>query len=157
LIKRIAATTILVAALASLGACDGGGEKAPPAKDEAKAAEPDKAAGDTKDDEATPAAEAPGQGAADAGPRGDVAKGEVVYGKYCVACHQKDGKGMSGAMGANFVDNKAHLAKPDSELLKNIAEGMQGPKSVMPPQKDLLDEQQRKDALAYIREAFGDK
>ncbi len=97
------------------------------------------------------------QGAADAGPRGDAKAGEAIYKTKCLMCHQADGKGMNGMMGGNFVDEKERLAKPDSELLKVIAEGVQGKTSMMPPQKDLLSEQERKDALAYIRETFGDK
>lgn len=111
-----------------------------------------KASGDDK------AAAAPlGQGPADAGPRGDPKAGEAIYKSRCLACHQADGKGMNGAMGGNFVEEKFRLAKPDSELLKTIAEGVQGKKAIMPPQKDVLSEQERKDALAYIRETFGDK
>ncbi len=92
----------------------------------------------------------------DAGPRGDATKGEELFKLLCVACHQKDGKGMGGAMAADFVNNKVHLEKPDSVLLESIANGVQGAKAAMPPQKDLLNEQERKDVLAYIRKSFGE-
>ena len=91
----------------------------------------------------------------DAGPPGDPVAGLKVYDKVCKACHQADGKGMGGALAANFIDEKERLQKPDSVLLKSIAEGIKGKKAIMPPQKDALSEQERKDALAYIRQKFG--
>ena len=91
----------------------------------------------------------------DAGPLGDPVAGLKVYDKVCKACHQADGKGMGGALAANFVAERERLQKPDSVLLKSIAEGIKGKKAIMPPQKDALSEQERKDALAYIRKAFG--
>lgn len=91
----------------------------------------------------------------DAGPPGDPVAGQKVYDKICKACHMADGKGMGGALAADFVADKTRLQKPDSALLKSIAEGIKGKKAVMPPQKDALSEQERKDALAYIRKTFG--
>ena len=96
------------------------------------------------------------KGRADSGPRGNVQKGEKVYTIYCVACHQKDGKGMGGLLAANFVDDIKRLAKPDSVLLKSIREGVTG-KSVMPAHKMILSEQEIKDVLAYIRATFTKK
>ena len=87
----------------------------------------------------------------------DVAHGKKIYTEKCVACHQADGKAMGGMLGANFVDDKSFLAKTNRELLHSIAEGKQGKSSAMPPWKNTLDEQSRKDALAYIRSAFGQK
>ena len=91
----------------------------------------------------------------DAGPPGDPVAGQKVYDKVCKACHQADRKGMGGALAANFVEDKTRLQKPDSVLLESIAEGIKGKKAIMPPQKDALSEQERKDALAYIRKSFG--
>lgn len=91
----------------------------------------------------------------DVGPVGDPVAGAKVYAKVCIACHQKDGKGMGGMLAANFVDEKERLQKPDSVLLNSIAEGKKGKKAVMPPHKDVLSEQERKDALAYVRKTFG--
>lgn len=129
----------------------GGGGEAP-----AKAAAPAKA---PSDDKAAPEAKAapPPNPAdlADAGPPGDAAKGEALYKQFCLACHQPDGSGMKGALAADFVNDKSRLQKPDSVLLKSIAEGVTGKMAVMPPQKDLLTETQRKDVLAYIRREFG--
>lgn len=91
----------------------------------------------------------------DAGPPGDATKGADVFGRICVACHQKDGSGMNGMLAANFKTDKTRLAQPDSVLLKSIAEGKKGEKLTMPPQKGVLTEQEIKDVLAYVRKTFG--
>lgn len=91
----------------------------------------------------------------DAGPPGDAAKGAEVYKKVCMACHQKDGRGMNGALAADFRGDGARLQKPDSVLLKSIREGKTSGNLVMPAQKDNLRPQEIKDALAYVRATFG--
>lgn len=88
-------------------------------------------------------------------PVGDAAAGATVYGTYCTPCHQPDGTGMGGMLGANFRDDPTRLAKSDAELLTSIRNGVQGKIGAMPPQKDVLTEQQMADALAYIRATFG--
>ena len=85
----------------------------------------------------------------------DLEHGAEVYATICLACHQKDGKGMNGMLGGNFIDDKTLLAKPNRDLLHSIAEGKQGKTAVMPPWKGVVDEQGRKDALAYIRATYG--
>lgn len=82
---------------------------------------------------------------------GDVERGKVIYGERCVACHQADGAGLGGALGANFKDDAARMDRPDAELLKSINEGMTGKVGTMPPWKDVLTPQEQADALAYIR------
>lgn len=86
---------------------------------------------------------------------GDPEKGKAVYEQYCQSCHGPDGKGNGGTTGANFVDDKSRLAKSNEELLKSIREGMQGKIGMMPAQKDILSDEQIKDALSYIRKTFG--
>ena len=97
--------------------------------------------------------------AADAEPAaavtGDAEAGATVYATYCVACHQADGTGMGGMLGANFKGDPTRLAKSDAELLTAIRDGYQGKVGVMPPQKGVLTEQQMADVLAYIRKQFG--
>ncbi len=140
----------LLLSLLLVAAC-GGSESTPtpaePAKAEPVKAEPAKA----EPAKAEPAAAA--EPAAEAGPAGDAAAGEKVYSTYCMACHQADGKGMNGALAANFVDDKERMAKSDADLLKSIAEGIPG--TTMISWKAQLDETQRRDSLAYIRATFG--
>ncbi len=106
---------------------------------------------------AAPAEAAAGgaEDSADAGPRGDAAKGKVVFERVCQACHQADGTGMNGMLAANFKTDPSRLKQKDSKLLHSIAEGFQGAKLMMPPQKTVTTEQERKDALAYLRATFG--
>jgi len=83
-----------------------------------------------------------------------VAAGEKVYRLYCVPCHQPDGRGIPGGA-ANFVDDKARLAKTDAELLQVIAAGADS--KGMPPFESVISVGQRRAALAYIRATFGSK
>lgn len=85
-----------------------------------------------------------------------IAAGEKVYRFYCVACHQPDGRGLPVPGGAaNFVDDKSRLAKSDAELLKIIAEGRES--AAMPAFGAILNANQRRAVLAYIRANFGGK
>ncbi len=81
------------------------------------------------------------------------AAGERVYKLYCVACHQPDGRGLPGGA-ANFVDDKARLAKSDEALLEIIAKGNE--EKGMPAFGSFVGLPQRRAALAYIRARFGD-
>ncbi len=132
----------LLFSLLLLAAC--GGSESTPAPAEPAKAEPVKA-------EAVKAE--PVAAAEPAAPAGDAAAGEKVYSTYCMACHQADGKGMNGALAANFVDDKERMAKSDALLLKSIEDGIPG--TTMISWKAQLDETQRSDALAYIRATFG--
>lgn len=132
--------------------CGKGGEAPAAAEGAAPAAAP--AAGTAEP--AEPAEPAAVVELHDAGPPGDPEAGAIVFKGTCEACHQKDGSGLGGALAANF-NEPGRLAKPDSVLLNSIAKGFQGKTAVMPAHEKLLTEQQRKDALAYIRATFGKK
>ncbi len=85
-----------------------------------------------------------------------LAAGEKVYRFYCVACHQPDGRGLPVPGGAaNFVDDKSRLAKSDAELLKIIADGKES--AAMPAFGAIINANQRRAVLAYIRATFGEK
>ncbi len=86
---------------------------------------------------------------------GDPVAGEAVYKTNCIACHQADGTGMGGALGADLVNDKTRLAKSNEVLLKSIAEGVPG--TTMIAWGAVLDETKRKDVLSYIRATFGAK
>ena len=91
---------------------------------------------------------------AGANPAALVAQGEKIYRLYCVACHQPDGRGIPGGA-ANFRDDKTRLAKPDADLLKIIAGGLDT--KGMPPFEAILPVPQRRAVLAYIRATFGEQ
>ncbi len=85
-------------------------------------------------------------------PEALVAAGEKVYNLFCVACHQPDGRGLSGGA-ANFVEDKARLAKSDAELMKSIADGVET--KGMPAFAASLSIAQQRAVLAYLRATFG--
>jgi len=84
---------------------------------------------------------------------GDPTHGRVVYENYCTGCHQADGTGMNGMLGANFTDGE-RMKKTNDELLESIKAGFKGKSGVMPPWEGTLSDKQMKDVLQYIRDAF---
>jgi mono/diheme cytochrome c family protein len=86
---------------------------------------------------------------------GDPVAGEEVYKRICVACHQLDGSGLNGMLAADFVKDKTRLAKPNDVLINSIREGIVADGKVMPPQKDVLSDEEIKNAISYIRKTFG--
>lgn len=141
-------TFCLILALA-LTACGGSADTPAPAPEQPAVEKP--AAPAAKVEVATKAAPA----AAAEGPIGDAVAGKATYMTFCLACHQADGKGMSGALGANFVDDETRLSKTNAELLASIENGVAG--TTMIAWGAQLDEQKRKDVLAYIRATYGKK
>jgi mono/diheme cytochrome c family protein len=99
--------------------------------------------------------ETPSAAAADISLPGDAAAGEAVYTANCLACHGADGTGNGGMTGGNFIGEPERLQQGNDILLAEIADGINRNGKVMPAWKDTLTEQQRKDALSYIRHHFG--
>jgi mono/diheme cytochrome c family protein len=94
------------------------------------------------------------------GAESDPESGRRLYATFCVTCHQPDGSGggLPGApqlAAANFRlrGPEAPLAKSDEALLKIITEGAEG--KPMPPFGAVLQPDQLRDVLAYLRAAFG--
>jgi len=85
--------------------------------------------------------------------------GEAVYKKYCIVCHQADGSGKPAgggrAVAGNFSGPDSVLSKSDKELLLSIKFGRSGKIGVMPKWMAIINEQERKAVLAYIRASFG--
>lgn len=85
---------------------------------------------------------------------GDPVAGEAVYTANCIACHAANGRGNGGVTGADFVGDRRRLAKNNETLLHSIREGV--PNAMpMPAHRDILTDQQMRDALSYIRSHFG--
>ena len=78
--------------------------------------------------------------------------GERTYLMYCTSCHGYNGQGNNG-LGADFVNDKTRLAKPDAELINDIRNG----EGRMPAWRGILSDQEIRDVLAYIRHEFGEK
>lgn len=92
-----------------------------------------------------------------AGDQPNTDEGRRVYLTFCVACHQADGRGggIPGFAAADFVGDKTRLSKTDDVLLATIASGIEA--KGMPPFGQVLTKFERRDVLAFIREAFGTK
>ena len=84
-------------------------------------------------------------------------EGRRVYLTFCVACHQADGRGggIPGFAAADFVGDPTRLAKSDETLLATIAAGVEG--KGMPPFAQVISVDERRDVLAFIRQAFSAK
>jgi Cytochrome c, mono- and diheme variants len=81
---------------------------------------------------------------------GHLAKGKIIFTKYCAGCHGLQGKGdgykLLGPDPANLT-SPSTIEKPDSELLLTIHEG----KPNMPSWKGRLSERDIQNVLGYIR------
>ncbi len=94
----------------------------------------------------------------DAPPKpGDPEAGARVYGTYCFACHQTDGRGVAAngvRLAADFTDPAGPLTQSDEALLQVINTGRTGTIGSMPPWRGTLSGQQQRDVLAHLRRAF---
>lgn len=85
---------------------------------------------------------------------GDPVAGETVYRTNCIACHAADGRGNGGITGADLARDPRRLAKNNDALLRSIREGVSA-SPAMPAHRDILTDQQMRDALSYVRATFG--
>ena len=81
----------------------------------------------------------------------DVARGKILFVKYCTGCHGPEGGGngykfLHGPDPANLTSPSTRK-KSDAELLKTIHEG----KPNMPPWNVRLSKKEGRDVLAYVR------
>ena len=89
-----------------------------------------------------------------------VEQGKTVYGQYCVACHQTDGQGMSGAFPP--LTESDWVGGDKTRLISVLINGLQGPitvngeeyNNVMPSHSFLSDEDIAA-VLTYVRQSFG--
>jgi mono/diheme cytochrome c family protein len=73
-------------------------------------------------------------------------RGKEIYEEFCAACHGYDGVPI--LPGSPNFSTGERMDKTDAELLKTISDGKD---DIMPPWKEVLSEQERKDVLHYIR------
>jgi mono/diheme cytochrome c family protein len=94
--------------------------------------------------------------------QGNQTSGSMLYTKYCMTCHQADGKGVRGMFPP--LAGNAKITGPSSDLIKIVLFGLQGPITVnereynqpMPPQ-GYLNDTQIADILNYIRNSWDNK
>ncbi|MFO7754840.1 MAG: cytochrome c [Bacteroidales bacterium] len=88
-------------------------------------------------------------------------KGKKVYDRECLVCHQSDGSGVPN-MHPPITDSESVSGNTDS-LIVLILDGMEGPvvvkgeqyNSIMPPLKNVLNDQEIADLINYLRNSFG--
>ena len=89
-----------------------------------------------------------------------VEQGKTVYGQYCVACHQVDGNGMSGAFPP--LTQTKWVEGDNAELISVLLNGMEGEITVkgekynnVMPKHDFLSDEDIAAVLTYVRQSFG--
>jgi mono/diheme cytochrome c family protein len=91
-----------------------------------------------------------------------MARGKIVYGKICVACHMADGNGVP-MMNPPLI-NTTYVLGDKTKLITIVLNGFkedveingQTYSNVMTQHRDLTD-QQIADVLTYVRKSFGNK
>lgn len=86
--------------------------------------------------------------------------GPGVYNRYCITCHQTDGKGIPGAFPPIYESEWAN--GDPGRFIRLVLSGMQGPitvagqvyNNVMTPHAFLSDEQIAA-VMTYVRQSFG--
>jgi putative membrane protein len=81
--------------------------------------------------------------------------GKAVYFRYCVQCHELDGRGLEGKLAADFVSDRSRLAKPDAVLERSVAHGVPG--TAMAGFAGELDASRIRSVVRYVRATFGAK
>jgi putative membrane protein len=99
------------------------------------------------------APKAPALETVDARAAAELATGERVYRRYCVTCHQFDGRGQNGKLAADFRGDPKRLAKSDTELRTIVAHGVPG--TAMRAFGAELDALEVGSVVRYIRARFG--
>jgi glucose/arabinose dehydrogenase len=104
----------------------------------------------------TPPAPPPGQptgGSAAAQPQGRGGRGNpgaATYAQFCAACH---GPTLQGGSATSLVDDIWKFGSDDASVSASIRDGRQG--TAMVPFKDLLNDEQIRQLVFYIREQTG--
>jgi len=84
--------------------------------------------------------------------------GKAIYDQTCVACHSTDGKGAFPGV-PDLTDKGGRLSKSDSDLFKNVTQGIQSPGSpmAMPPRggNANLNDEDIQNVIKYLHEEFG--
>jgi len=94
--------------------------------------------------------------------KASITRGQTVYAKYCLTCHQVDGSGVPN-LNPPLIKTKWTLGSK-TVLIHQVLKGSSGKVEIdgdtfsntMPPLKALTD-QQIADVLTYVRNSFGNK
>lgn len=86
--------------------------------------------------------------------------GAALYAQHCAVCHQKDGRGMTGAYPP--LDGSEWISGSGEAPVSIVLMGMEGPLNVkgeayngqMPPLGTTLNDQQVAEILTYVRSSW---
>ena len=84
------------------------------------------------------------------GAKGDAAKGKEVF-QQCAVCHNADSDQKKMGPGMKGLFKKATLANGKKATEANIRAKIDEGGNGMPAYKDLLDDQQKEDLIAYLK------
>ncbi len=84
------------------------------------------------------------------GAKGDAAKGKVVF-EQCAVCHNADNNDKKFGPGLKGLFKHDKLANGKKMTEANVRAQIDDGGSGMPPFKDVLDDQQKEDLLAYLK------
>lgn len=93
----------------------------------------------------------------DAKPLDPMVEGKKIYIRYCLSCHQRDGTGVvrGGVLAADLTQPGGPLRQSDEVLYDSVWNGKSGPTGRMPAFKPILDPNEIRAVLAYIRKTYG--
>lgn len=94
-----------------------------------------------------------GEGTIRASLPSDIERGAVIYRTRCLTCHQADGRGMGGKLGADFVGDPTRLSKSDAALVASIENGV--PNTPMRGFSAELEPDEIASVVRYVRHRFG--
>jgi len=83
-----------------------------------------------------------------------LARGEKVYGTYCVACHQTNGQGLPGTFPALDGDTASVLA-PYPRQTQTVLNGV--PNTAMAAWRDILNDVEIGAVITYTRHAWSNQ
>ena len=86
--------------------------------------------------------------------------GSALYAQHCAVCHQKDGRGMTGAYPP--LDGSEWISGSSEAPIAIVLKGMEGPMTVkgesfngqMPPLGATLTDREVADILTYVRSSW---
>ena len=95
--------------------------------------------------------------------KSSITRGQVVYTKFCLSCHQVDGSGVPN-LNPPLIRTKWTLGSK-TVLIEQVLKGSNGKVEIdgetfhntMPPLATTLSDQQIADVLTYVRNNFGNK
>jgi mono/diheme cytochrome c family protein len=82
----------------------------------------------------------------------ELEQGAAIYGRRCVSCHGRDGRGNEGRLAPNFAQTLSRLKKPEADLIESVSRGI--PMTAMRGFAKELSPKEIRDVVGYLRHRF---